>query len=147
MSHFSYLPTPLLPGTPASHPAAKAHTQTIRSWAVCSSNSPAVSLHLALPLSHTGTRPPLTNPHPSCHKKAEDPCAPSTSSWHLVQTMLTQPPPPNCSTCSTWPHMFHFFSYNKLKQKLFSEFALPAPSLHTKTRARARSVWVTVTFD
>lgn len=52
-----------------------------------------LSAFSSLSFTHTGTRLLLTNPHPSHHKKLKAPCAPSTSSWHLVQTMLTQPPP------------------------------------------------------
>lgn len=77
--------------------------------------SPGLSLSLSLlSVSHTGTR---QIPTPICLviNALPPPCDPSTSSWHLVQTMLTQPPPHrNCSTCSSWPHMFCFSPRNKL---------------------------------
>lgn len=119
-------PPPLLPGTEASHPAARAHTQTIRSSFAFFSNPPTAFPPLALSLSlfHTQAhdcrlptpihliikcwRPPgLPPPPPGIWCK---------QCWHS--------PHPNCSTCSTWPHMFRFFSYNKLVQKLQHELGL-----------------------
>lgn len=136
MPHFSYLPPSLPPTYTPSAPllrhrplilplepacaCVRAHTHMqLFKFPRC------LCLRLALPLCfsrrHTTATP--TPPHssptplPSILTHPLPPLAQPPRSfqppppWHLQQTMLTQPPPsPNCSTCSTWPRMFRFFS-------------------------------------
>ncbi len=143
MSHFCYLPTPLLPGSVASHLAARAHTQTIRRGFAFFSNSLTAFLLLALSLFlfslfHTGTRLPPTNPHPSHHKKAEG----RLCSLHLLLAFGAN----NADTAPTViaPHVSHgptcfvssftTSSYKKLQHQLGQQFGLLAHISHTKAR-------------
>lgn len=106
---------PLLIWTKASDPDARAHTQTIKSsFAFFSKFSQCLSAFISLSLSYRHTR--NTNPHPSHHKSWRPPVLPPPllgiwrkQCWHS--------PHPNCSTCSTWPHMFSFLSLHQASVK------------------------------
>lgn len=142
---FAIYPPTLLPGTEASHPAARSHLSP-PSAARLLYNSPTAFSSFT----HRHTATP--NPHPSRHKSPRPPVLPPPllgiwrkQCWHS--------PHPNCSTCSTWPHMFCFFSYNKPVQKLPTParasiwFVLPEPSRNTKEMCTHVFFWVTINLQ
>lgn len=117
---------PLLPQTKLSDPAARAHTQTNKSSFAFSQILP---LLLGLSLFFTHRHTTITNPHPSHHKSWRHSVLPPPL-LGIWRKQCWQSPPPNCSTCSTWPHMFSFLTHNKLPKSFSSslDFGLTYPA-------------------